>query len=281
MAEPSDNAVYGTTIGERLRAAREARGQTLDDVASETRIPIRHLRNIEDANWQDLPAVTYTIGFARNYANAVGLNGPEIARELREEIGAGSTRPTVSPEVYAAPDPARVPSRSLAWGAGILLIVLIAAWLLVIRPYLTRSQADEVAAPAEQSEAAPNGEQPATAQPAAPVSPVGQPVTLVANSDVWMSVTDRGADNRRLYYNTLRQGDRFVVPADAVRPVIMTTNPQNLRVMIGDQDRGALAARRGRMNDQSLKAEDLSTLLTPEAQGAQAPAPAPAPTPAR
>ena len=60
---------------------------SLDDVASRTRIPIRHLQNIESEEWDALPAVTYAIGFARNYANAVGLDGAAIAGELRERIG--------------------------------------------------------------------------------------------------------------------------------------------------------------------------------------------------
>ena len=57
---------------------------SLDDVASRTRIPIRHLQNIEREEWDALPAVTYAIGFTRNYANAVGLDGATLARELRE-----------------------------------------------------------------------------------------------------------------------------------------------------------------------------------------------------
>lgn len=284
MSETSDTDAYGPTIGQRLRIAREARGQTLDDVANETRIPIRHLRNIEDSNWEDLPAVTYTVGFARNYANAVGLDGPEIARELRDEIGGIANRSMVSPEIYDAPDPARVPSRGLAWGAAILLVVLVAGWLLVVRPYLTRSQ-ESAEAPAAQNGSAAVPEAPAAPPaPPTPASLAGQPVTLVATADVWFSATDRGANNRRLHYDLLREGARFAVPTDAVRPVIFTTNPQNLRVMIGDQDRGPLAAQRGRMNDQSLKADDLATLLpgppvaTPGAPGA-APAPGTPPQP--
>src|SRR5690349_11207547 len=101
MDEPTEGTVYGSSVGQRLRAAREARSQTLEDVATETRIPIRHLRSIEDGAWGDLPAPTYTVGFARNYANAIGLDGPEIARELREEMGGAPARPTVSPEIYA------------------------------------------------------------------------------------------------------------------------------------------------------------------------------------
>ena len=99
------------SLGERLRRAREAKGMSLDDIAGRTRIPIRHLQNIEREDWDALPAVTYAIGFARNYANAVGLDGATLARELRDEIGGPSHR-AAAPEYYAQADPARVPPRS-------------------------------------------------------------------------------------------------------------------------------------------------------------------------
>lgn len=257
MAEDDQEAPHGTSVGERLRTAREARGLTLDDVASQTRIPIRHLRHIEDGQWHELPAVTYTIGFARNYANAVGLDGPAIGRELREQIGGTDRASQISPDVYAQSDPARAPSRALAWIAAILVVALIAGYLLWRGQLRDDDATAKAPAPAEQAEA-PAAPQPQ--QPATPASLTGQPVTLVATADVWISVTDRGANNRRLYYDTLRQGARFQVPADAVRPVIFTINPQTLRVSIGGQDRGPLASRRARMNNQSLKAEDLATL---------------------
>lgn len=257
----------GNTVGDRLRAAREARALTLDEVANETRIPIRHLRNIEDSNWDELPAVTYTIGFARAYANAVGLDGAAIGQEVRNEAGGTYRAPTVSPEVYAPPDPSRVPSRPLAWIAFILLIVLIAAWLLVIRPWLTRE--DDVPAPAPTAEEA--APQPAApAQPATPQSAAGQPVVLVATAPVWISVSDRAGGNRVLRTATLNANDRYEVPADAREPFVRTTNPQNLRVSIGGQDRGTLGTRYGSVTV-SLKAEDLAAQLSQQpAAGAPA-----------
>src|SRR3954465_12517754 len=115
-------------IGEQLRRAREAKGMSLDDVASRTRIPIRHLQNIEREEWDALPAPTYAVGFTRNYANAVGLDGPTMARELRERIGGPSHR-AAAPEYYAQADPARVPPKSLVFGA-IFVAILIGAYLL-------------------------------------------------------------------------------------------------------------------------------------------------------
>ncbi len=45
-------------IGQRLRAGREARGMSLDEVASTTRIPTRHLKALEQEDWDALPAPT-------------------------------------------------------------------------------------------------------------------------------------------------------------------------------------------------------------------------------
>src|SRR3954452_23447405 len=116
------------SIGEQLRRARESKGLSLDDVANRTRIPIRHLQNLEREEWDALPAATYAVGFTRNYANAVGLDGPALARTLRERIGGPSHR-AAAPEYYAQADPARVPPKSLVFAA-IFLAILIGAYLL-------------------------------------------------------------------------------------------------------------------------------------------------------
>src|SRR5438046_9662731 len=75
------------TVGERLRAAREKAKLSLEDVAAQTRIPQRHLASIETGEWDSLPAPTYTIGFAKNYAGVVVLTRADIGEQLREEMG--------------------------------------------------------------------------------------------------------------------------------------------------------------------------------------------------
>lgn len=259
MDETNHDLAADNSVGQRLRRHREAQSLTLDDVAMKTRIPIRHLRNIEDSKWSELPAITYTIGFARNYANAIGMDGAEVGRELREQLGGGQPVSQMSPEYYSPPDPARVPSRSLAWVAALLAIVLVVGYLWW-RSSLDDDDAQTAQPQTQQEQAAQQPVQPA--QPQQPQNVAGQPVTLVAVGDVWMSITDQPS-GRRLYYNTLRAGERFQVPSDAQRPVVQTSNPQNLRVMIGNQDRGLLAPERRRMANQSLRAEDLAAPAAP------------------
>src|SRR4051812_27596249 len=99
-------------VGEQLRAAREAKGISLEEIAAQTRIPQRHLASIETGDWEHLPAPTYTIGFAKSYASAVGLDRTEIGSQLREEMG-GQRFTSTSADVFEAADPARTMPKSL------------------------------------------------------------------------------------------------------------------------------------------------------------------------
>src|SRR3954454_9630714 len=94
------------TVGERLRAAREQKGISLEDVAAQTRIPQRHLASIETAEWDSLPAPTYTLGFAKSYASIVGLDRTDIANQRREEMG-GQRFAATSSDAFEPADPAR------------------------------------------------------------------------------------------------------------------------------------------------------------------------------
>ena len=61
MDEMGERAADGpTTVGARLRAAREARGQSLDEIGKQTRVPVRHLVQIEDGRLEGLPAAPYS-----------------------------------------------------------------------------------------------------------------------------------------------------------------------------------------------------------------------------
>src|SRR3982751_2680374 len=110
------------TIGERLRAAREEKKLSLEDIAAQTRIPQRHLESIETADWDKLPAPTYTTGFAKSYATAVGLDRAEIGEQLRAEMG--GQRPPMAPvEIFEPADPARTMPKWLVFGtiAGVIV----------------------------------------------------------------------------------------------------------------------------------------------------------------
>ena len=60
-------------IGQTLQQARIARGMSIHDVASETRVPRASLEAIEAGDREALPAPVFTRGFVRSFAIAVGV----------------------------------------------------------------------------------------------------------------------------------------------------------------------------------------------------------------
>jgi cytoskeleton protein RodZ len=76
----------GSTLGQRLRQARESRGLTLDAVAATTRIPLPLLEHIENDAYSDLPADVYLRGFVRSYCRAVQLPEPGVLELLDKAL---------------------------------------------------------------------------------------------------------------------------------------------------------------------------------------------------
>jgi cytoskeletal protein RodZ len=218
------------TVGERLRAAREEKKLSLEDVAAQTRIPRRHLESLEKSDWETLPAPTYTTGFAKSYASVVGLDRTEIGDQLRAEMG-GQRFASDTQQVFEAADPARTMPKSLVLAAIGAVIVLIAvmSWL----NSRSLEQPDETNnAPAAQTAAAPTG--PPAANPAPQPTPASAqgPVVLTATDAVWMQVSQ--GDGATLFSGILQAGNTFAVPPNANGAILKTAKPEALRITVGN-----------------------------------------------
>ena len=236
------------SVGERLRAAREEKGMSLEDIAAQTRIPRRHLESIEKADWDKLPAPTYTIGFARSYASSVGLDRADIADQLRTEIGGSRPQTMLSPEVFEPADPARTMPKTLVFGAiaAVLVLVLVMTWLnnRSLEPDETTADAPAATAPAAAPPSVP-----------APVAPAQGPVVLSAIEPVWLQVSEKGG--AALFAGTLQPGQTYAVPASATAPVLKTGKPEALRVAVGNTIAPAVGPAATTVNDVSLLPADL------------------------
>ncbi len=119
------------TVGEELKAARARLGMSLSDIAAETRVPMRHLESIERSEFGALPGQTYAVGFVRSYARAVALDDVAIVHALRAELASGGHERYEAPlQNYEPTDPARVPSKTLAWTAAAVAALVLAAYLI-------------------------------------------------------------------------------------------------------------------------------------------------------
>jgi len=269
--EPMDEELVeqeSSPVGERLKAAREEKGLSLEDVAAQTRIPQRHLASIETGDWENLPAATYTIGFAKSYASAVGLERTEIGNQLREEMG-GQRFANNSTDVFEAADPARTMPKWLVIGAIAAVVVLIAlmSWLNN-RSLEQPEQTNNVAA----AEAAPVSPAPKTAAPAA--APVAQgPVVLTATAPVWLQVSEKGGPT--LFSGVLQPGQSYTVPASSAAPVLKTGKPEALKITVGNAVAGPVGPAATTVSNVSLLAADL--MKAPAAATGPAPTVSPSP----
>ena len=119
------------TVGQELKTARERMGMTLSELAAETRVPMRHLESIEQSEFSALPGHTYTVGFVRSYARALGLDDVAVVNALRAELSSGGHERYEAPlQNYDPTDPARVPSKTLAWTAAAVAALVLAGYLI-------------------------------------------------------------------------------------------------------------------------------------------------------
>jgi hypothetical protein len=235
------------SVSARLRAAREERGYSLDDIATKTRVPIRHLKHIDAGDWDQLPAITYTIGFARSYAGAVGLNGTEIGAELRQHLGQGGDKRGGAP-LYEPADPARVPPRSLAIIAGLLALALAIGYLVWRTNAAKEPDMLEVATQ-------PEPEAPPQPQAQPPAAPVPAAVVLEATSDLWLRVDEPGG--AKLREGVMKAGERWEVPPTVQQPQITTGRPDALRITVGATEIPPLGEPRRTIAGVSLLPNDL------------------------
>ena len=145
-------------FGPRLRMERERRRITLDSIAENTKIGVGLLKDLEQDNVSRWPAGIYRRSFIKAYAQAIGLDPDDIAREFQERFPDQESfgppqedRPTAAHGPTAAPGGLRltlvqpeapftrgcilraVGSRgsAVAWDVGVVLVVAMCLFLLI------------------------------------------------------------------------------------------------------------------------------------------------------
>lgn len=242
--------LFPHSVGERLRAARIAAGLDLGDIATRTRVPMRHLEAIERSDYASLPSITYALGFARSYARAVGANEADISRDLRAELGRAPLEAADSAP-YEPVDPTRVPSRLLAWTAAGLAVVLLIGyfvWKSMAFGDAAVLVADPVAPPAVVAAS------PAAPPSAAAPSASGQ-VVLTATAAAWVRIYDR--NDKVLFEKEMAVGESWPVPGNADTPMIRTGRADAIKVTIDGREVAPLGPPERTVRDVVLSAAAL------------------------
>ena len=248
--------------GQRLRRAREAAGMTVEQIAAETRIPLRHIETIERGDFASLPSRTYATGFSRTYAKALGLDENDVIAQLRAELGQSANERMAAPR-YEPGDPARVPSNGLAWLSALAVVLLLVGGFAFYRSYFAPGLGP---APLEQPE--PAAPEPAATTPAAVVT--GQVVFTSLEDGIWVKFYDK--DGRQLMQKQMADKERYVVPAEAEGPQVWTGRPDALQITVGGKPVPKISEEEGVVKDVPVSAEALLARPAPTSGPAAAPA---------
>jgi cytoskeleton protein RodZ len=251
------------TVGARLKAARTKQKMSLEDIAAQTRIPLRHLESVEQSAWDRLPAPTYTIGFAKAYAGAVGMDRAEVSEQLREELG-GHRYTVTSTDTFEPADPARSMPKWLVIGAvvAVILLVLLMSWL-------NERSLDDPAEP--EANVVASVPAPRAAPPAAQPAAQG-PVVISASEQAWLQIYEKGGET--YFSGMLNAGQNFTVPPNATAPMLKTAKPEALRITVGTAAAPPIGPAGRMISDVSLLPADLLRQGT-ASPSAATPSPAP------
>lgn len=70
------------TVGQQLRAAREAKGLSKGEAAKSIKLSVRQVEALEADDWDNLPCNTIVRGFVRNYARLLNLDAERLMHAL-------------------------------------------------------------------------------------------------------------------------------------------------------------------------------------------------------
>ena len=252
-------------IGAVLEKARKQRGLTLDEAGYATKIRKRYLDGLEREDFGVLPDAVYTRGFLKTYANYLGLDGEDLARQLRDRRRSRRERTFAygAPKTSEFDKPLINPGelngekrRGISWPTvlnllvALLLVAAIVGSLYYVglgaqrpeespdaRPQAAEDVADNPQPPA----GAPSGSENGPPENGAPDRPEPRPETLsvvvsVEGDPSWLSVL---ADGRLAYEQIAQPG--FSRNFEAQREVsIKTGNAGAVGVEVNGQDLGRL-----------------------------------------
>jgi cytoskeletal protein RodZ len=121
----------GSDLGQALRAVREFKGLTLEDVAEATRVRRAYLDAVEGMRLEALPSRPFTVGYIRAYANELGLDAEAAVARFRAERPDPDTALREPVGVQSGRDP----RLALVGVAGAAIIAAIFTWNVAQRAF--------------------------------------------------------------------------------------------------------------------------------------------------
>lgn len=213
------------SIGEDLKAQRLAKGLTLDELSTRTKIPVRSLEALESNRFDQLPGLVFLRGFVRQCARELDLDGEAMAARLPNVSVESQPLPEAPARVGRGPRDPRITAAfaSVLWlvaGAG----AITGAWYYYNNYGHTLLRSVTATAPAAKSSSTPatttssvnsnSAVQHVSAPAPAPNEFDGSrpvQVVLTAHEAAWVQIS---ADGRTAFVGLLQPNDTKSIAAD-------------------------------------------------------------------
>src|SRR5437870_6998038 len=181
-----------TNLGADFKKARESKGISLDQIATETRIRIRFLTAIENEAFHLLPGGIFNRGFVRTYAERVGIDPDEAVTDYER----------LAEVREPAEAPAKIERHQHPVAVGALILLIVIFYVVTRESGNTAQTASAPPAPISQPAALPPP--PTTApettsvattpepEPAPPATKEALAIEMEAKETTWIKVTADG-----------------------------------------------------------------------------------------
>jgi transcriptional regulator with XRE-family HTH domain len=140
-------------LGAYLKAVREHRGRSLDDLAGATRVSKTYLSALERGDYAALPSRPFAIGYVRAVAKALDLDEDAAVARFKAE-SPDTSAPLQAPVGVMHNTPER---RPLVAGVAAAIVIAVVGWNVVQRIVTMSEPAPAPAVPALPDANAPNG----------------------------------------------------------------------------------------------------------------------------
>ncbi|MCW0207458.1 helix-turn-helix domain-containing protein [Achromobacter veterisilvae] len=131
-AVPETSAGAAGSIGSALRALRQSKGWSLDEVSSRIKFSTKQIEALENEEWAALPTGVSLRGLVRNYARLLGADSQAIVDSLDPKArvtGPVKLSPGALHSAHSIPQSSAEDDRSssTSWGWLIAIVLVLAA----------------------------------------------------------------------------------------------------------------------------------------------------------
>ena len=119
-------ADHAEGVGRHLRALRETRRTTRNEVSARLKFSTRQIEALEDERWGQLPQGVSLRGMVKNYARFLDADVDAALAMLDQQVGGTQARDVASAASLGLPDvPLQAESVSRPWGWLVIILVVL------------------------------------------------------------------------------------------------------------------------------------------------------------